>query len=187
MTVDDQILMERLKRGDQEALGILVNRHRQSILNLSYRYVGNQDDAEEVAQDVFINLYRSAERYKPRGKLTTYLYRITVNLSLNKIRDRKVKRYLSLHQLMEKETALTHEDEESRPDRHLENKELAGEIRKALDSLPASQRTAVILKRFQGLSYGEIAEIMECSVSAVESRLHRAKLALQKKLQNYLS
>ncbi|HHS12847.1 MAG TPA: sigma-70 family RNA polymerase sigma factor [bacterium] len=185
MMPDDQELMKRLKKGDEEALRLLVNRHRQSILNLAYRYVGNQDDAEEVAQDVFVNLYRSASRYTPQGKLTTYMYRIAVNLSLNKIRDRKVGRYLSLHGLSERNTAGNPADETQRPDTILENKELEAVVRAALDTLPAGQRTAVILKRFNGLSYEEIAEVMECSVSAVESRLHRAKLALQKKLKAY--
>lgn len=184
--IGDQELMRRIQSGDGEALHLLMNQHRHQILNLCYRYLNNQEDAEEVTQDVFIRLFRSAGSYEPRAKLSTFLYRIAVNLSLNKIRDRKLKRFLSLHSMSADERSLDPASDEDQPDVALERTEKIERIRKVISSLPESQRTTVILHRFQELSYEEIAEVMECSVSAVESRLHRAKLALQKKLSPLL-
>ena len=186
MVNDDYDLMLRIKEGDERAFRKLVEKYQSSILNLSYRYVGNQEDAEEVAEDVFIKVHQSAKSYEPRAKLSTYLYRITVNLSLNKIRDSKWKRLTSLEFFKRNEDDIAIHSGFDNPDLLLERKEKQEIIRRAVDSLPELQRTAVILQRFQGLSYEEIAEIMNCSVSAVEARIHRAKQNLQKRLKNLI-
>jgi RNA polymerase sigma-70 factor (ECF subfamily) len=185
--MDDRILMERVREGDEEAFRQIVEKYREPVFRLSFRYVANQQDAEEVTQDVFIRLYRSAPTYTPDAKLFTYLYRITVNLSLNKIRDRKWKRYISWEALKNQPGKHPIEDKRGNPEDQMENQERQRLIREAIDALPASQRTAVILKRYNDLSYEEIAQILDCSVSAVEARLHRAKLNLQKKLKPLLS
>jgi RNA polymerase sigma-70 factor (ECF subfamily) len=135
-----------------------------------------------VAQDVFSHLYLSASRYKPTAKLSTYLYRIGVNLSLNRIRDIKRKRLISLEAFNTGKGRNPISMETERPDTLLEQKEKLKQVWKAIERLPKNQKTAVILKRFEDLSYDEIAKVMECSVSAVESLLHRAKLNLQKNL-----
>ncbi|MFC1569003.1 RNA polymerase sigma factor [bacterium] len=181
--MQDVELMERVKAGDESAFKMLVERHHQSIYNLCYRYVGKREDAEEVAQDVFIRLYRSANTYQPSAKLTTFLYRIAVNLSLNRIRDRRRKRWMSLENLREEKGVEFEGSSRDHPDFSIELKEKQTQVRQAIDSLPENQRTAVILHRFQELSYEEIAEVMSCSISAVEARLHRAKLSLKKKLK----
>ncbi len=184
--MDDAQLMQRVREGDEAAFRLIVETHQRQILNLCYRFVANQQDAEEVAQDVFIHLFRSAKTYQPTAKLSTYLYRIAVNLSLNRIRDRKRKRMFSLEAMKsERHRELPHPD--GSPDRILEKSELAAQVRKVLDGLPESQRTAVVLKRFEGMSYEEIAGVMHCSVSAVESLLHRAKIGLKKKLKPLVS
>ncbi len=185
--MDEIELMFRVKEGDEDAFREIVERYQRQIIGLCFRYVGNQQDAEEIAQDVFIHLYRAASTYQPRAKLSTYLYRIAVNLSLNRIRDDKWKRFISWE--------FTNQDKKKRvaspmidgPDSLMEQKEQYKIIREAIDSLPVNQKTAVILKRFQGLSYEEIAEVMNCSVSAVESRLHRAKQNLKKKLKHLVT
>jgi len=179
-------LMLRVKEGDETAFRQIVETYRDSILGLCLRYLNNQEDAEEVAQDVFIRLYGAAASYEPRAKLSTYLYRIAVNLSLNRIRDRKWKRLVSweTHRKVEDKDPIIADIQ--KPDSLLEQKEQQMMVRKAIDSLPPNQRTAVILKRFQDLSYEEIAEVMDCSISAVESRLHRAKLNLRKKLKSFI-
>jgi len=183
---DDTQLMLRVKEGDQKAFREIVEKHQTSILNLCARFIGNQEDAEEIAQDVFIRLLRYADSYQPRAKLSTYLYRIAVNLSLNRVRDNKWKRYVTLDSTKARgrliDKAVSHS-----PDQLLEQKEKSEAIRAIVNSLPANQRTAVILKRFEGLSYAEIAEVMKVSVSAVESLLFRAKQTLKKKLQGYAS
>jgi RNA polymerase sigma-70 factor (ECF subfamily) len=184
--MDDTELMLRVKRGDDQAFRQIVETYRKLILDLCFRYVGNQEDAEEVAQDVFIRLYKAAYRYQPRAKLSTLLYRIAVNLSLNRIRDRKAKRWVSWeHHRREEEKSLS--SETSQPDTLLENKERQQIIRGVIDSLPTNQRTAVILKRYHDLSYEEIADVMRCSVSAVEARLHRAKQNLKKQLKPFIA
>lgn len=185
--MNDTNLMLRVKNGDDEALREIVEKYHTFILNLCFQYVGNQEDAEEVAQDVFINLQKAAARYEPKAKLSTYLYRIAVNLSLNRIRDRKWQRFVSLEFLRKGGMNNPDSVEVQDPDSLLEQKETQRTIRKALDALPSNQRTAVILKRFQGLSYEEIAKVMNCSVSAVEARLHRAKQNLQAKLKPLVS
>jgi len=178
----DAELMRQVKNGDESAFRTLVEKYQQPIRNLCVQYVGNHQDAEEVAQDVFIRLLRAADSYEPKGKLTTFIYRIAVNLSLNKIRDRKWKRWVPWETMNGDEMISHHSDHIEDPNDLLEKKEKQNEVRKVIDSLPANQKTAVILKRYHGLSYEEIAEVMQCSVSAVESRLHRAKMILKKKL-----
>jgi RNA polymerase sigma-70 factor (ECF subfamily) len=181
--VNENDLIQRMKQGDENAFRILVEKHSKPIFHLCFRYLNNAEDAEEVAQDVFIKLQENITSYEPRAKLSTYLYRIAVNRSLNKIRDRKVKKWVSLEHV----PSVTHESNsfsKFNPDDMLELKEKQQAVRKAIDTLPGNQRTAVLLHRFQGLSYTEIAEVMQCSVSAVESRLFRAKQSLSKKLQN---
>lgn len=183
--MEDTQLMLRVKDGDEDAFREIVLLYRESILNLCYRYVGNKDDAEEVAQDVFIRLYRAASTYEPKAKLSTYLYRIAVNLSLNRIRDRKWKRWVSWETQHNETEGLGMADIPG-PHELLERKEKQQTIQSAIDTLPANQRTAVILKRYKGFSYEEIAEVMECTVSAVEARLHRAKQNLKKRLQDLI-
>jgi len=182
----DAELMEQVKNGDESAFRVLVEKYQNQIFNLSLQYVGNSQDAEEVAQDVFIRLLKAAESYKPQGKLTTFLYRIAVNLSLNKIRDRKWKRWVPWETMNSEEISSDHSNTLEAPDDLFEKKEKQNEVHRIIDSLPANQKTAVILKRYHDLSYEEIAEIMQTSVSAVESRLHRAKLTLKKKMAHLI-
>lgn len=186
LEMNEAELIIRVKNGDEKAFRIIVERYQQSIISLCFRYVSNIHDAEEIAQNVFIHLYRAAKSYEPRAKLSTFLYRIAVNLSLNWIRDQKRKRFISW-EVLKKERGLDPiAHEYSNPDMLLERKEKQNKIRNAVNSLPRNQRTAVILHRFQGLSYGEIAEVMKCSVSAVEARLYRAKQNLIKRLKPLL-
>jgi len=180
---DDQALMARVKAGDENAFRDIVLFNQDRVIRLCHRYVGNQADAEELAQEVFIRLYRTADRYEPAGKLSTLLYRIAVNLSLNFIRDRKRRRLFSLEWFRNGGESVYTRNGEERPDVLLEQEERRRLVRRAIDSLPESQRTAVILKRFEDLSYEEIADVMGCSVASVESRLHRARQTLKKKLR----
>jgi len=181
--MNDAELMQKVKEGDERAFRQIVETHQASIFSLCMQYLANRQDAEEVAQDVFIKLYKTAETYEPKAKLSTFLYRIAVNLSLNRIRDRKRKRLVSFDFLKRISEEPSSNNDEN-PDKIMERDEEAAIIRKAIDSLPANQRTAVLLKRYHGMSYKEIARTMKCSVSAVESRLFRARQGLQEKLQS---
>ncbi len=182
--MNDTELMMRVKEGDEEAFQKIVEKYQRPITNLCFQYTGNQQDAEELAQDVFIRIYHAAASYEPRAQLSTYLYRIAVNLSLNRIRNRRNKRFVSFDFLHKGNEHSPISVERNNPDALLEQKEKQKIIWDAIHTLPSSQQTAVILKQFQGLSYEEIANTMNCTVSSVESRLHRAKKNLQKKLSH---
>ena len=184
--MNDTDLMRQLKNGDETAFRKIVETHQDFIYRLTFHYLGNRQDAEEITQDVFIRLYQSRASYKPRGKLSTYLYRIAINLSLNRIRDRKRKSWVSFESLKKKGQENLFSGEDQNPDRILDLKEQQQMIQHTIDGLPENQRTALILKRFEELSYNEIADVMKISVSAVEALLYRARQNLQKKLAEQL-
>jgi RNA polymerase sigma-70 factor (ECF subfamily) len=184
--MQDAQLMLRVREGDEAAFREIVEGYKQQILDLCFRYIGNQADAEEVALDVFFHLYKARETYKPEAKLSTFLYRIAVNLSLNRIRDRKRKRLLSLDFLGRDRPIDPESPETERPDAILETREREAMIRKAIDLLPEKQKTALLLRRYEEMSYEEIAAVMKTSVSAVEALLFRARETLKKKLKPLL-
>ena len=181
-------LMIRIAEGDQNAFEILVNRHQTFILNLVYRFMGDRTQAKDLAQDVFLRVWQGAKGYRPDAKFTTWIYRIAANLCLNELKSARRKNWFSFrHTTEDTDNTL----EETLPDKSpsaedlLLTKERSRQISEALQSLPANQRMALVLKRYDDLPYEEIARIMDCSVSAVESLLVRAKKALQEKLKNF--
>ncbi len=184
--MNDTDLMLQLKNGDETAFRKIVETHQNFIYRLTSHYLGNEQDAEEITQDVFIKLYHSRATYKPKAKLSTYLYRIAINLSLNRIRDRKRKAWISLESIKKKGQENLFSRDDQNPDRILDLKEQQHIIQNTIDELPESQRTAIILKRFEELSYSEIANVMKISVSSVEALLYRARQNLQKKLTGQL-
>jgi RNA polymerase sigma-70 factor, ECF subfamily len=186
MQHEDTTLMLRTKAGDQSAFKDLVEKHKLSVLNLCLRFTGNKPDAEDLSQDVFIRIYEAAPRYEAKAAFTTWMYRITVNLCLNYQRRKKLLTFFSIDSYNNSEenhqkklpTIISSE----RPDTDFERMEEAQFIQDAIQSLPENQRTVVVLYRYQNLSYQEIADTLETSISAVESRLFRAKINLKKKL-----
>ncbi len=166
----------------------LVDNYQLMVVNTCYGFVHNREDAEDIAQEVFIEVHRSLHKFKKESKLSTWLYRISVNKSLNFIRDNKKNSWFqSLDMLFgsEKSTGKVIELSESAnntPDKIIENKETANVIHKAINTLPKNQKIAFTLHKYEDLSYKEIAEVMELSLSSVESLLFRAKQNLQGKL-----
>jgi RNA polymerase sigma-70 factor (ECF subfamily) len=190
--MDEQIsseeLMARIAKGDEDAFEILVNRHQTSVSNLIYHFIGDKTQAKDLAQEVFLRVWQAAKTYKPKAKFTTWLYRIGANLCLNELKSARRKKWFSLNRSDENsehtfEETLT--DSAPSAEDLLLSKERSRQISDALQSLPENQRMALILKRYDDLSYQEIAQIIGCSVSAVESLLVRAKRSLQEKLKNY--
>ena len=175
--------MAKTAEGDEYAFETLVRRHQTSVLNLIYRYVGDRTMARDLAQEVFIRVWRAAKSFKPKAKFTTWVYRIAANFCLNELKSSSRKKLFFSESLVEEGRP---PNEESNVSSSAEDMLLAEErtrrISEALHSLPEDQRMALILKRYDNLSYHEIANIMECSVSAVESLLVRAKRNLQEKL-----
>lgn len=159
------------------------------VLNTCYRFVLNREDAEDIAQEVFLEAYRSLDSFRQESKLSTWLYRIAVTKSLDHLRKKKrKKRFSSLKRVMgfndpAEELALPSSIET--PAEVLSGSERTEILQSALDSLPDNQKTAFLLSKYDGYSNQEIADVMQTTVSAVESLVHRAKKNLQKKLEKH--
>ncbi len=181
--ISSEDLMVKTAEGDALAFETLVHRYQSSVLNLVYRYVGDRTRAKDLAQEVFIRIWRAANRYEPKAKFTTWLYSIAVNLCLNELRSVKAKKLAPLESEEEERKSNgyeTHVSASQSPEDLLLAEERSRKISEALQALPENQRMALILKRYDNLSYDEIAKIMGCSISAVESLLVRAKRNFQK-------
>ncbi len=186
----DAGLMLRVKRGDRQAFEALVNKYKQPVINLIYRTLGDAHEAEDLAQNVFVQVYKSADRYRATAKFTTWLFTIARNLCLNEIRRRSRHRAESLdapHPEHEDQPRHQFEDHKtfSPPDALLHG-ELEEKIQRALSNLPENQRVAILLCRQDELSYEDIAKVLGCSLSATKSLIHRGREALKQKLKPYL-
>jgi RNA polymerase sigma-70 factor, ECF subfamily len=176
----DVALMLRVQTGDEAAFEALVHKHTRAVLNLVYRYLGDASRAEDVAQDVFVKVYRARMKYEPKAKFSTWLYRIAVNHCLNEIRARKSQPAVAapVNDLLEHPSA---ED----PDARLRQGELREAVKAAIDALPDNQRMAVLLSRYEDMTYDQIAETMGLSLEAVKSVLFRAKENLKQALARF--
>jgi len=184
--MSDQEIIEQLKQGSETAFRKLVENHQKLVVNTCFGLVHNREDAEDIAQDVFIEVYRSIQQFRADSKLSTWLYRIAVNRSLNHIRDnKKHKWFQSFGKDEEAKSRQLFQVESSAADNpayEMENKQRAAILHEAINSLPENQKVAFTLNKYEELSYQEISEVMDMSVSSVESLLFRAKQNLQKKL-----
>jgi RNA polymerase sigma-70 factor (ECF subfamily) len=185
--ISSEDLMARIARGDDDAFEILVSRHQASILNLIYRFIGDRAQAKDLAQEVFIRVWQAAKSYQPKAKFTTWIYRIAANLCFNELKSSRRKKRLQFLRSdgdREVQTEEDFPDGSPSPEDVLLARERSGQISDALQRLPNKQRMALVMKRYEDLSYNEIAQILDCSVSAVESLIVRAKRTLQEKLKN---
>ena len=181
----DRSLLSRVAEGDVESFGVLVERHEARLFRLCERMLQNPEEARDAAQEVFLKAFRKAGSYRPRGKVYTWLYRIAVNHCLNVLRRRKLARFLSFGELGGSDSgenaAPEFEPEAGEPDpeHRLEARRRWETTRELIDRLPAGQRGVLVLAKFEGLSYRRIAEVLEISEGAVESRLFRAMQRLR--------
>jgi RNA polymerase sigma-70 factor, ECF subfamily len=189
MARTDVQLMLDVKAGDEASFELLLHRYRTPLVNFLYRMVRNREQAEDLAQDVFLRVYRARANYVPSAKFTTWLFRIATNLALNSVRDNR-------HQKMEisidAPVTMDAEDGDERtldvPEKHPNIEQHLVEdarkkmIRHAIDKLPEKQRAAVLLHKYQELDYAEIAKILSCSESALKSLLFRAYESLRVEL-----
>jgi len=183
--MEESELIEKVNRDDRTASRTFYENYKDMIYNVCYRMLNNKQDAEDATQDVFVKAFRSVHKFRGNAKISTWLYQIAVNTSLNYTRRKKLVAWLSLDFLMGKEEYLL-DNSQVRPDLELEKNESEALVQQAIHSLPPRQRTAVILQRYEGFSYKEIAEVMKTSLSAVESLLHHAKDNLTGKLTGLL-
>ena len=186
----DAVLMLRVKRGDRAAFGELVDKYRQPLFNFIFRTLRDEAESEDVAQNVFLQVYKSRDRYRRTAKFSTWLFTIARNLCLNEIRRRSRHPAESLTETPgenEDQPARQYEDKTVRlPTENALHGELAAKVEQALAELPENQRTAILLCRQDELSYEEIAEVLECSLSATKSLIHRGRETLKEKLKPYL-
>jgi len=186
----DVDLMLSFQGGDEEAFSVLVNRHRNSIVSLTYRYLGNRSDAEDLAQEVFLRVYRARKRYRPEAKFTTWLYRVAVNASLNEVRNRKNRPVFGAAPLPggdeERFTPSVADGRSESPQAAAERSELQAQVRAAVDDLPERQRMALLLNKFHGFSYEDLAATMEMSIPAIKSLLVRARENVRRRIEPYL-
>jgi len=183
-TVNDADLMLRVKEGDERSFADLLSRHRDPVVNFLYRMVQNSAVAEELAQDVFLRVYRARETYAPSAKFTTWLYCISTNVALNHLRDGKRARHSEALDDPENSVARILRSPEPTVEEQMVADSLGWEVRRAVQELPEKQRAAVILHKYQELDYRQIAAALNCSESAVKSILFRAYEALREKLKH---
>lgn len=183
---EDIRLMGLVGAGDTHAFEQLVERHQRLVVGTVARMLGNNSDAQDIAQQVFVRLWKSAERYVPRAKFTTWLLKITRNLVLNELRRRSRHPQVPLQTESDEEERPLRDERAIAPDASLLEQELQQAVDAAIANLPETQRMAVILRRYEELSYEEIAETLDQSVSAVKSLLFRARTELRASLNRYL-
>jgi RNA polymerase sigma-70 factor (ECF subfamily) len=178
----DAQLMLRVGEGDDTSFALLLERHRGPVVHFLYRMVQNQAVSEELAQEVFLRVYRSRSTYEPTAKFTTWLFRIATHVALNSIRDgKKEKGHESLDveiEGMERQVA----DRQPTVEQEMVQNVKLREVRQAIEALPAKQRAAVLMHKYEGLDYAQIAAVLSCSESAVKSLLFRAYESLRGRL-----
>jgi len=189
MARSDVQLMLDVKAGDEQSFALLLQRYRTPLVNFLYRMVRGREQAEDLAQEVFLRVYRARKDYVPSAKFTTWLFRIATNLALNSMRDN---RYQRMEISIDAPVTTDAEDGDERTldvaeqnpniEQHLIEEAWRKMIRHAIDKLPEKQRAAVLLHKYQELDYNEIAKILDCSESALKSLLFRAYEALRVEL-----
>lgn len=183
---EDVRLMRLVGRGDTAAFEELIERHQGLVLGTVARMLGSNSDVEDVAQQVFLRVWKSAGRYVPRAKFTTWLLKITRNLVFNELRRAKRRGHVPIQTDPTAEEIPLKDETGQSPDASLLESELQQAIEKAIVELPESQRMAIVLRRYEELSYEQIAEILDLSVPAVKSVLFRARTELRARLSSYL-
>jgi len=181
-------IIQNLKSGEQHAFVFLVQHYGPKVLNTSLGILQNLEDAEDITQEIFLEICQSIPQFKGESQLSTWIYKITVNKSLDFLRKKKRKKRMGIFQrLFEQENHMANAElaHFEHPGIELENKERSVILFQAIDQLPENQKTAFILCKLEDLSYKEISEVMGTSISSVESLLHRAKQNLQKLLRHY--
>ena len=186
----DAALMLRVKQGDTAAFAELVDKYKQPVMNVAYRMLHDANEAEDLAQAVFVQVFKSADRYRVSSKFSTWLFTIARNLCINEIRRRARHPMESMdapHPELEHEPQRQFEDRQTAsPPARLLQGELEAKIEQALAELPENQRLAIVLCRQEELSYEDIARVLSCSVSATKSLIHRGRETLKQRLKPYL-
>ena len=186
--ISDMVLVERFKKGSIEAFEEIVERYESKVYNLAMRFMRNQEDAEEVIQDVFTTIFRKVAGFEGKSAFSSWMYRIVINAAFMRLRKRKQYNTVSLEDLSPTARAFYLDREvltNTRSDTISINRELRTVLQSAIGRLPAQYRAVFVLRDVDGLSNQEVGEILDLSIPAVKSRLHRSRLMLRKRLQRY--
>ena len=186
--MSDRDLVRQLKARDTIAFRQLVEQFKEKVVNTCFRFLANEEDAEDIAQEVFIEVLRSVSGFREEASLSTWIHRIAVSKSLDFIRSQKRQKRLGLvKQILRLEDAAYRipAPRSANPEANLEDQERIHILNQALASLPENQRVAITLSKYEAFSNQEVADIMATSLSAVEALIHRAKQTLKKKLYRY--
>ena len=178
----DAELMLKVAQGDKAAFAALFDRYHRSVAQFAFRYVGDRARAEELTQDIFVKLYRSAKGYRPSAKFKTFLFRVAANHCLNEVR-RGEYRVEHVSEGPDEEPIDPAGPEAVRPDQEVQGRELERAVGEALGELSDRERAAFTMCRFEGLAYKEIAEALSASEAAVKSLIHRATLAVARRIE----
>ena len=184
---EDVRLMRLVAQGDTRAFEELIERHQALVAGTAARMLGSNSDVEDIAQQVFIRVWKSARRYVPRAKFTTWLLKITRNLVFNELRRAKRRAQVPLQSDPGTEEIPLKDETNPAPDASLLEDELQRAIEEAIMQLPESQRMALVLRRYEQLSYEQIADVLDLSVPAVKSVLFRARTELRTRLSKYFA
>lgn len=184
MQPSDKYLVQKAREGDRSAFEELYTRYKKPIYNYIYRLIGNRAVAEELAQETFIKVYTNISSYRPTGKVSSWIYSIAGNLAKNELRSRGYRKAVSLEAKISDDEKLKLKDMLAngsfKPDEIAQNRELRERIQKVINMLDVKHKEVLVLCDVQGLSYEEAAEVMDCSVGTVASRLSRARAAFVK-------
>ncbi len=184
--ISDEDLIEKFQRGDIYAYELIVKRYKDQLLNFVYRFLGNQEEAEDVVQETFLRVYRNRHAYQRVAKFSTWIYTIAGNLARTELRRRNRRRIFSLSNMGVEDKEYEISDEFSSPEKHT-NTVLSEEIiQKEINRLSPKFREVIILRDIQELSYEEISKIIRVPIGTVKSRVNRARLRLQSRLKHLL-
>ena len=184
--IDDFSLIKAVQAGDHKAFESLVRRYQRQVANLIYVTMGSSDDVDDIAQEVFIRVYKSLPRFKFDASFFSWIYRITMNLCIDEIRKRKIRKVLSLDFLTEDALEKSRKNKDhSMPSDSILADERREIVQSALQSLKPEHRDILVLREYNDLGYNEIAEALDISVEAVKSRIFRARSELKILLSKY--
>ncbi len=182
--LSDAEILAAVTAGNIDAYGKIVARYRGRLYNFVFRFVGDRETSEDIVQETFLRAFRKRKEYRAIANFSTWLFTIAGNLAKSELRRRKRWRLFSLHRDDDSDTGMELPDESSRPDKVAESSLTDDQIQDAIASLPDNYRQVILLRDVEGMAYQEIAEIVDCPVGTVKSRVNRARIKLQQKLKN---
>lgn len=174
----DELLVKKCQKGHYEAFEELIHKYQQKVYSLCYRYAGNHDDANDLAQEAFIRVYHSINKFHFKSAFSTWLYRVTSNVCLDEMRKKKRNSSVSLDSPLETEEGEMYfhlPDQKYNPEIMAEQKDVQQIVHNAIQELPREQKITILLREMEGFSYDEMAEVLEVSSGTIKSRLNRAR------------